>query len=295
MQIVYIDILFIINFCMDFLSLYISGALLHLRQRQKPLLFSAFLGGIYAVFSVVFEGRKGLGFLIGIAVSLLLCFIAYGNEVNKFRFLRLWIVFYFVSFLLGGVISSFYNMLTSLFSSYNFSGDTIPKSKNAFLFLALAAFCSLLILLFRRIFSREIEERFCKLEIEIKGRKKKINALIDSGNLLEDPISAKKVIIVTLKSIKPIISDALFKELSKGIDGIKNLPFEDSARIRIIPVSGIASNKIILGYRADKIEVELIKNGKPVIFSVDAIVGIISEESRSFSGYDAIMPESLIV
>ena len=56
MQIVYIDVLFIINFCMDFLSLYISGAFLHLKQSQKQLLFSALLGGCYAVFSVVFEG-----------------------------------------------------------------------------------------------------------------------------------------------------------------------------------------------------------------------------------------------
>jgi sigma-E processing peptidase SpoIIGA len=280
---------------MDFLSLYISGAFLHLKQSQKQLLFSALLGGCYAVFSVVFEGIKAIGFIISIAVSLLLCYIAYGKEVARFRFLRLWVVFYFVSFLLGGAISAFYNMLSALFSSYDFAGNSFESNKKAILFLLLATFCSLLILLFKRIFTREVAERSCKVSIEIKGQRRKINALIDSGNLLEDPISAKKVIIVTLKSIRPIISDNLFKELSKGLDGIKNLPFEDSARIRIIPVNGVTSSKIIVGYKADKIEVEIIKRGKPYVFSVDAIIGIITKEADSFREYDAIMPESLLI
>lgn len=294
MQIVYIDVLFLINFCMDFLSLYISGAFLHLRKKQKRLIFSAFLGGVYAVASVIFEGNKLFGFFIGVSVSLLICYVAYGKEVGGIRFFRLWAVFYFVSFLLGGAISGFYNVLNSLFSSYDFLKNT-EGQRRVYLFLLLAVFCSFLILLFKRIFSREVSEHSCKVMVEINGRKKKIDALIDSGNLLEDPISAKKVIIITLKSIKPIISNLLFTQLLKGIDGIKDLPTEEAMRIRLIPVRSIGSNKIILGYKPDKIEIEGLKKRQTHVYTVDAILGILSDEEENLSGYDAIIPESLLL
>ncbi len=295
MQIVYIDVLFLINFCMDFLSLYISGAFLHLRKKQKSLIFSALLGGLYAVSSVIFEGKRVFGFFIGIAVSLLLCYVAYGKEAKGTRFLRLWAVFYFVSFLLGGLISGFYNILNSLFDSSDFLREDTEGQRKVYLFLLLAVLCSFLIMLFTRIFSREMSERSCKAQIEIKGRRRKIEALIDSGNLLIDPISAKKVIVVTLKSIKPIISESLFCELQKGIDGIKNLPTDEAMKVKLIPVRGVGSNKIILGYKPDKIEIETIKKGKLSNYTVDAILGILTDGEENLSGYDAIIPESLFV
>lgn len=292
MQVVYIDVLFIINFCMDFLALYLSGLFLHIKQKPFYLFVASILGGIYAVFSIIFSGYKMFDYIIGIAVSFLLCYITYSKEINRLKFFRLCIIFYFISILLGGAITAFYNLLNSFFNSYEFTH--IENKNKLFIFAFAVFFCSALILAFLRFFSGTMAESSCKLTLRINNKTKSIYALIDSGNFLKEPISCKEVIIVSFKSLKPFLSEQLIKAISKGMDGIKYLPIEEAKRVRIIPVKSITGNKILVGYIPQKIEIEIIKKGRPNIFSADAIIGF-DIEKENFSGYDAIIPQTLII
>ena len=56
MEYIYGDVLFVINFCMDFLSLYISGKLMHMKMSRLRLIIAATAGGIYISF-----GHRGEG------------------------------------------------------------------------------------------------------------------------------------------------------------------------------------------------------------------------------------------
>ena len=48
-QVVYGDVLFIINFSMDFLSLYVTAKFIHLRLRLVPAIAAAAIGAVYGV------------------------------------------------------------------------------------------------------------------------------------------------------------------------------------------------------------------------------------------------------
>ncbi len=292
MQVVYVDVLFIINFCMDFLALYLSGLFLHIKQKPFYLFCASVVGGIYAVFSIIFSGYKIFDYIIGIAVSLLLCYITYSKEISRHKFFRLCIIFYFISILLGGAITAFYNLLNSFFNSYEFVH--IGSRNKLFVFMLAVMFCSALIIAFLRFFSGSMTESSCKITLRINNKTKSIYALIDSGNFLKEPISCKDVIIVSFKSVKPFLSEQMIKAISNGTDGIKYLPIEEAKKVRIIPVKSITGNKILLGYLPEKIEIETIKNGRPNVFSADAIIGF-DIEKENFSGYDAIIPQTLII
>ena len=56
-QVVYGDVLFIINFSMDFLSLYVTAKFIHLRLRLVPAIAAAAIGAVYGVAACNF-GRK---------------------------------------------------------------------------------------------------------------------------------------------------------------------------------------------------------------------------------------------
>ncbi len=292
MQVVYIDVLFIINFCMDFIALYISGSFLHIKRDKLLISLSALLGGAYAVFSIIFEGNKLLNFFIGIAVSFLLCYITYNKELTRARYLRLCAVFYFVSILLGGAITAFFNLLSSVFHSFSF--ESMGETENKMLlFVFLSLFSSALVMFFSRIFTKEISNISCKLTVTINGNSKTLDALIDSGNFLTEPISGKKVIIVNSEAIAPILSSSMIKAITHQLSGIENLHTSEAKRLRIIPVKAITGETIMTGYIPDSLKIERENKGKHVIILADAIIGFdVSKEK--FAECDAIIPLSLL-
>lgn len=84
-QIVYVDVLFLINFSMDYLVLYITAALLYLPKNAKRLLLSSLLGAIYEICIVVWPGHFLITFLTSVGVSILLCAVAFDFSVQKNR------------------------------------------------------------------------------------------------------------------------------------------------------------------------------------------------------------------
>ena len=292
MQVVYLDVLFIINFCMDFIALYISGYFLHIKRIKGLIAFSSLIGGIYSVVSIILDGNDIFNFLIGIAVSFLLCYITYSKEVRKRRYFRLCAVFYFVSILLGGAITAFYNLLNSFFSSFIFESQEKNDNK-IMLFIVMSLFCTAIVMFFSHVFTREISTLSCKLTISINGRVKSVHALIDSGNFLTEPISGKKVVIVNYEAVSSILSPSVTNIITNQFNGFQNLNTSDAKKIRIIPVRAITGEKLLTGYLPDFLKIEIENKGKVETSLLDAVIGFdVSKEK--FAGFDAIIPHSIL-
>ena len=84
-MIVYGDLLFLINFSMDFLCFYISCLLLHKKLPTLRACFSSCIGGIYSVVALFIAVDKISAFVIDISVLILMCIVVYykRNEINK--------------------------------------------------------------------------------------------------------------------------------------------------------------------------------------------------------------------
>ena len=77
-QIIYGDILFLVNFSMDFLALYITAKLMKLKFKLSRGLISASLGSTYGVISVCIPIEIVASFIITAGVGLAMCFILNG-------------------------------------------------------------------------------------------------------------------------------------------------------------------------------------------------------------------------
>ncbi len=263
--ILYADVLFAINFSMDFLALFICSMIMHARTSKKRIIISSAIGGMFGLLDIILPINHILGVIISLLVGFIMCAIAY-IEKNKKRLVVLYIMFWAVSAGLGGLMSLTYTLFNKLFSEIivKYSPGNAYNSARFLIILSITAIVSII---FSRIFSSKKDVKSAEIEIKLDNNKFKIVALCDSGNMLTDPILAKPVILVSEKSK---IGDVIKKK--------------DDYKKRIIPYKDVSGGGILKGVIPDEVKVQ----NK----TVDAIIAPIN--NKNFAGYEALVPAKLI-
>lgn len=284
-QTIYGDIYFLINFSMDFLSLFLTAKILHIPLKTGRAAFAAAVGGVYAVVALL-PGRYGwLQTLIGLLIPALLCFIAF--RYGRFRRFCLTVaLFWGLSFLTGGLMSALYYAVNRLLAGrqivVNGTVQTVYSEIPLWVFALLALACALISLIWGRIAGKRRGISACELTVGVSDRSYILTGLIDSGNLLTEPFGGLPVILVTADRLRAMLPEELLGVFFGG-SGVGNLPAGMGARIRLIPYRGVGGGGLIFGYLPDRIVVD----GREVAACIAA------ESARDFSGYDAIVPACL--
>ncbi len=266
--VIYADILFVINFSLDFLCLFITDKVLNGGGKLRRLIFGAAIGGCYSFLPYIFELPVFVSVPLHIIAAVLICFVAFGKRDLR-RFFLLSGTFIVSSALLGGLITAIYGL----------SGD---YSNGAYTEVDAVSFCLICLvsaaiaLSYGMICKKKILTRSAEVKIYANGRKFDARLLIDSGNLVTEPFSALPVIVVSSYALPPPF-DAPERE---------SFPLP----IRAIPFSTSAGKSCFFGFRPDKIEI--IRPAKKPL-RVDAFIGI-DTENRNYSGYDGLIPTSLL-
>ncbi len=135
-----------------------------------------------------------------------------------------------------------------------------------------------------------MEDIFCNLKVCNNGKEQTLRAMIDTGNLLKDPITNSPVIIIE----KNKLSNILPKEILENTDKIINGRYEFSdeylkyaSKFRVLPFSSLGKqNGMLLGFKVDKIEAEI--NNEEIIRE-DAIVGIYDKKLSNRNRYQGLI------
>ena len=77
----YADVLFLVNFTMDFLTLFIAASLTRRKIKTLRLSASSAVGAMYGVASCFMGGTVLFRILINVAVSYLMCLIAFERKI----------------------------------------------------------------------------------------------------------------------------------------------------------------------------------------------------------------------
>ncbi len=266
--VIYSDILFLINFSLDFLCLFIAGRIFNCAPKTHRLLIAAAIGGLYSFLPYVVDLPSPVLLLLHIASAMLLCFITFGNRGAK-KNLLLFGTFFATCALLGGLITAFY----SISGGYS---DGIYAETDALSFCLICLLSASIALAYGMISKRKIHTRSAEIRIYAGEERFGARLLVDSGNLVTEPFSSLPVIVISSTALPPPY-DAPESE---------RFPFP----IRAIPFNTSAGRSCFLGFRPDKIEI-LRPAKKPQ--RIDAFIGI-DTGNRRYSGYDGLMPTSLL-
>ena len=289
MKVVYVDVLFVINLCMDFLALRVAGGVLHLPARRLPLFLASALGGSYAILTTLYPGNAILSAIIGGFAAALITVIGYGGTCRRGLYPWLILLFYGASWLLGGAIGAFYSFLERFFEYRGELLDVLTEGdgKIAFFFAVILALGVILGLLRERL-STVRQERSVNLRVTVGKSVKEIRALVDSGNLLKDPMSGRPCLLLTLPAARGLIPSEVLRFSEAGATNPEGLG-SVGCRIRLIPADSVGGHSLLVGYLPDKVELLLEKGER----ATDAMLAV-TPGRGDFSGYGALIPSILI-
>ena len=254
---VYADLLFLINFSMDFLCLFLSIKLLHLPRKTPRMLLAAALGGIYSVAALFIQARAGVSLAVDLAMCLAMCAVcAAGKGVKVGRLLLLCGTYFGISALMGGGMTALYHLLNRAdLPIDSLQGDGV----SAWLFLLLATLAALSAAFGGRLFAKQTAQRFCTLCVRLDGVKWEMEGLCDSGNLLCDPISGTPVIVVDREVWLGSLPQSLRRIVESG--GRESDIGAQCKRVRIVPMHTSQGSALAVALFPDEVLIGQ-KNGR---------------------------------
>ena len=290
---VYADLLFLINAGMDGLCLLLTGKLLHRRVKAWRGAVGAVLGGAYAVVALLLPDLgQAPSLLCDLAVCVAMCAIVFGEGR------RGWVkgllssvgVYFALSMALGGVMTALYHLLNragvaALLSELSGgSGDGL----GSWLFLLLVLIGGAVSLWGGRFLRQSRAVRLCTLTVELDGKTASLRGMVDSGNLLRDPMSGRAVVCAEGVALGKLLSPALAAVMGGKSPDSVGLSSADARRVRVIPTETATGAGMLYGFLPDRL---ILTDGEGER-EVDAVIAVTTVRAQ---GTEALIPSELVI
>lgn len=243
---VYADILFLINFCMNYVILCICRRLLCCETKRWRMALAAAIGGIYSV--CIFFPSTALLYTIALKalMSAALVWISFPTKAWKTFFLRLG-VFYLVSFTLGGACMALLYLTDA-------GGKTDAIVKNGVFYMQLPTrvlLCSgsgayVLMSLVSRLLKNAREKHFYDVTISMGANSIQARGFVDTGNELTEPFTKRPVLIAQWEIWQSLLPAGCTKE--------NFVRYVQPERLRLIPYKSVGKeNGVLWAIRVDEV------------------------------------------
>ena len=294
---IYLDVVLIENLCMNYIILFATGYLLKIKVNHIRLLLSGLIGGIYSILAYMEVLEIYSNFFMKIILSIIMVYIAYYAKNIK-QLSKQLVFFYLTSFVFGGcafALLYFIKPQEILMKNGTYVGTyplkiTILGGIVGFVITVIA------IKLVKTKFNKK--DMFRQISIYFGEKNTQTIALLDTGNMLKDPITSMSVIVVEKEVLKSILPEIILNNLNKIIGGdVPKEIYEDEnlqyiTKFRVIPFSSIGKeNGMLLGFKANKIMIEEDGNIKEL---KNIIVGIYEHKLSKKNQYSALIGFDLL-
>lgn len=289
---IYLDLIFIENLCMNSIILFATGLVTKTKNRIIRILISSTLGALYAIGRYITNNEMYSNLFAQIGLAFAMMYIAFTPKNIKMLF-KYVIIFYLTSFVFGGCAFALLYYVRPQEILYN-NGILTGTYPIKIAFLGAMVGLITLNIAFKLIKSRlSRKDMFCNVNIGYGDNQIEVRAIIDSGNLLKEPITGASVVVVEKEKLKEIIEQDILDNLQNIISGEYEVINEDYvSRFRLIPFSSLGKqNGMLLGFKPDYLELEFdeVKNRKD-----NVIIGIYDKEISKSKEYAGIVGLDLL-
>ena len=217
---IYIDVVLIENLIMNYIILYATAIILKRKIKNTRLILASLLGAIYSIISYISNIEIYSTMLLKIILSIIIIYIAF-NAQNIKQLGKDLLIFYLASFVFGGAAFALIYIVKPqdiLMKNGLFLGTYPLKT---IILGAIIAFI-IIIMAFKIVKSKITKkDMFCDIEVEISGKIIKAKAMIDTGNLLKEPITNTPVVIFE----HVLLYDYIPKEILDNLENIMRRRF----------------------------------------------------------------------
>lgn len=289
---IYIDVVLIENLCMNYIILFSTSYILKIKRNHFRLIISALLGGVYSILAYMQIVEIYSNFFIKIILSIAMVYIAY-NAKNIKLLMKQIVIFYLTSFVFGGcafALLYFVKPQEILMKNGMYIGTYPLKIA---LLGGIVGF-TITVVAFKVVKYRMTKkDMFCEITIYMKEKSVKAKAMIDTGNMLKDPISRMPVIVVEKDILYEIMPYKILNNLDKIIGGETTSEIYDEenveyiSKFKVIPFTSLGKqNGLLLGIKASKVKIELDSNEEEL---ENVIIGIYDKKLSKKNNYNALL------
>lgn len=258
---IYLDVVLVENLIMNFIILLATGLILKEPIKKIRLLLASLVGAVYSVISYVSILEIYASQLLKIILSIVIVYIAFNPQTMK----KMWkdlLLFYLTSFVFGGAAFALIYIVKPqdiLMKNGLFLGTYPLKTILLGAILAFIVIVTAFTVVKSKITKKDM---FTKIAFELNGKEVETIAMIDTGNLLKEPITNTPVVVVE----HTLLYDCLPKEILNHLDELLGGDFssipeeikeEYIVKLKCIPFSSLGKqNGMLLGIRVDAITIK---------------------------------------
>lgn len=280
-QEVYVDLYFLINTCMNLLTLMITATLLHRKISRWRAWLAAASGGLWAVLAL-FSGVEGFwGLLCDGAIIFLMSAAVFANKsASLSTLLKCTVVGVLTSMILGGVMTALYAFLNRLNLPL---GNAQENSGSILVFALIAALAGLATVQGGHFLGLSKKSEYVTVTAELFGKTVTLRAMVDTGNRLTEPISGRSVIVADKTRILAALPPSLSEALQSPSADRWLCDKKYATRIRLVPTNTATGTGMLPAILPDKLT---LTNGKET-YPADYLIAPAPMEVNS--DFDAVI------
>lgn len=293
---VYAESIIIENLIINYMILYTTNMLTKTYTSKKRVLLASLIGAIYTLLIFFPHIKTIIKITTKVAVLVIIIMVAF--EPKSLRdFIKLMATFHVVAFAFAGsCLALFY--AAGIETYVNEGVFYISNFKIKTLATGIIIGIILLQVSIEYMKSKQIKDRsLIPITISFRNDKVKVQALLDTGNSLKDPVTKAPVVVVQFSVVKDMfpenIQDLFCKYSNDTTSLITNIMnnHHNNFKFNLIPFKSLGEeNGMLLGFKPDEILVDI--NGDKEV--KDAIIGIYTNKLSSENSYEALLhPETL--
>jgi len=296
---IYLDVLFMENVIINFLILFVTAKLSKINVSSLRLAIGAMIGALYVIILVLLPGMKIYGTLIAkVLLSFAIIAVTFSPEKIK-GFLKTLVMFYISTFVFAGASFAFIYFNQNGGFVRNGIIYVFGRSKLSLILMSVISAGIVIKIVVEILSNRFVKEKLLlPIKISFENNFIELNALVDTGNSLHDPLTNMPVIIVEFCAIKDVLPpdiQTIFKDsMENDFDSISNVISQSKwySRFRLIPFTSIGKdNGMLIGFKPDLIEIGENEERKGV---KDVVVGIYNKALSRNESYRALLNPELV-
>ena len=284
----YIDIIFVENIIMNYIILFATGLIIKNNLKHLKLFLSSVIGATYAIMSYISNLEIYKNQVIEFILSVVMIYIAFKPKSIK-KMIKNIVIFYLTSFCFGGAA---YYLLYYISPEQIKNINGILTGSYPIKIAILGGILGFFIInIGFKIVKNKIDKHSIYYDIEIGYKEKKTEAkvILDTGNLLVEPITSFPVAIIEEDKVQELLSIRDLNIIKNGLNNnFSGLSEELKLRCRIIPFSSVGkSNGMIIGFKPDYMKIFVEENEERIINNV--IIGIYNKHLSKNGKYQGLI------
>lgn len=275
---------------MNYIILYATGIISKVKIYYLKIFISSLIGAIYVAIQYISKLDIYANSIIKLILSIIIVYIAFNPQDIK-KMCKELVLFYLTTFTSGGVATYLIYVLKPqniIIKNGMYVGTYVLKV----IFIGAIIGTIILIIAFKLAKSKITKkDMICKIKIKLDGKEKDLTAMVDTGNMLKEPITGNPVIVVE----KVALYDLVPKEILNNTEAILGGDFEKIpehikeeyiSKLKMIPFSSLGKqNGMLIGIKPQSIEII----NEQIEKKDNAIIGIYNKSLTKRGEYNALI------